>query len=179
MNLQHLVKALVTEIQSPGMQIKYLARDLDENGIRYCIIGGLALGIHNYQRSTDDIDLLVSKEDFSKIQECLIGKGYTFRPGSRKNMYMHSGAAKVPIDILIEGDKEGNILLPDPTKVRAKIGGVWYLELTHLIEFKLRANRPRDVQDVLQLIANNELTTDYAEKLDTNIRDKFVKLFKE
>lgn len=177
MEFQHLVKALVAEIQSPSMQVKYLARDLDENGIHYCIIGGLALGIHNYQRYTEDIDLLVSKEDFSKIQERLIGKGYTFRPGSKKNMYMHSGASKVPIDVLIEGDKEGNILLPNPTKVRMKIGGVWYLDLTHLIEFKLRAARPRDIQDVLQLIANNELTKDYAEKLDSDVQDKFVNLF--
>lgn len=179
MRFKHLVETLVAEIQSPALQVKHLARDLDENGIRYCVIGGLALGIHNYSRSTEDIDILVAEEDFPKIKEKLIRRGYTLRPGSKKNMYMHTGAGKVPVDVLVEGDKEGNITLPNPLKVRVKIGGVWYLELPRLIEFKLRAGRPRDIQDVLQLIASNELEEDYVNKLDNGIQDKFKQLFNE
>jgi hypothetical protein len=174
MEFKHLVEALIAEIQSPVMLVKHLARDLDENGIKYCVIGGLALGIHNYQRSTEDIDILVAKEDFPKISQKLLGRGYTLRAGSKKNMYMHSGSSKVPVDVLVEGDREGSITLPNSIKVRTKIGGVWYLELPRLIEFKLRAGRPRDIQDVLQLINANELTEDYAEKLeDGDIREKF------
>lgn len=176
MKFKHLVEALVVEIQSPTIQVKHLARDLDENEIHYCVIGGLALGIHNYSRSTEDIDILIAKEDLLKIKEKLIGRGYTLRPGSKKNMYMHSGVGKIPIDILVEGDREGSITLPNPVKVRTKIGGIWYLELPRLIEFKLRANRPRDIQDVLQLIKGNELTEDYVEKLNNDVQDKFKEL---
>jgi hypothetical protein len=180
MEFRHLVAALVSEIQSPAMQVKHLARDLDENGIKYCIIGGLALGIHNYQRSTEDIDALIAKEDFPKIKEKLIGRGYTLRPGAQKNMYMHSGAGKVPVDVLVEGDREASFTLPNPVKIRIKIGGVWYSELSRLIEFKLRADRPRDIQDVLQLIKANELTEDYVEKLvDKDVQEKFQQLFKK
>lgn len=175
--MKNLVRALIAELQSPAMQLKHLARDLDENGIKYCIVGGLAVDIHNYQRSTEDIDLLVARADLPKIKDRLIGRGYTLRPGSQKNLYMHSGAVKTPIDVLVEGDQEGSVLLPNPTTVRTKMGGVWYLSLPHLIEFKLRANRPRDIQDVLQLITNNELTKDYAETLDSDVQSAFLALF--
>lgn len=109
----------------------------------------------------------------------MIGKGYTYRPGSKKNLYLHTGLGKLPLDILIEDDKEGNFNLPDPKNIRQKISGVWYLTLNKLIEFKFESNRPQDIQDILQLIKNNDLKKSFATKLKEQYKNKFINLFGE
>jgi hypothetical protein len=160
--------------------LKNIITDLSENGIDYAVIGGIALRMHNFPRLTEDIDLLISKDTFPKIENILIGKGYTFRPGSHKNLYYHVGEkAKIQVDILIEGDKEGDILLPDPKEVRQKMSSIWVLTLPKLIEFKLGAGRGRDKNDVLRLIEYNDLTVAYAQQIDEKYRKEFLDLLEQ
>jgi hypothetical protein len=39
-----------------------LARDLDRNGIKYAVVGAIALNQHGYRRFTEDIDLILSHD---------------------------------------------------------------------------------------------------------------------
>jgi predicted nucleotidyltransferase len=167
---------LLEELYSPVQQLPQIVRDFDENNIKYCVVGGIAVNIYNYSRYTDDIDLIVSKKSFNLIEKVLIGSGYTFRPGSKKNLYYHAGPKKIAIDILIEGDKEGSVLIPNPKLVRMKIGGIWYLSLEKLIEMKLNAGRTKDYDDVSRLIEYNNLTKKYVNKLSKSVRTKFLEL---
>jgi len=59
---QKIITFFENYINEPKNFIENLARDFDEVGISYCIIGGVALGIHNYTRKTIDIDVLISKK---------------------------------------------------------------------------------------------------------------------
>lgn len=161
---------------TPFDVIKHIARELDENGVEYCVIGGVALATYNYERFTSDVDLLVSKEGFDIIKNNFLGRGYNLRPGSTKNLNYVSHSGKVPIDILVEGDKEGSIIMPRPNGIREKRGGIWYLTLPKLIEFKLNAGRPNDIQDVLKLIEVNELNKSLANKLSGSAKDKYLNL---
>lgn len=40
-----------------------LFRTLDENGVRYLLVGGLALNIHGVERATMDVDLMIALDD--------------------------------------------------------------------------------------------------------------------
>ena len=140
----------------------------------YCIIGGVALAPYNFSRSTEDVDFLISMRAFKTIKEELIGKGYTFVPGSTKNMYYHIGTKKVKIYILIEGDHNGSQIMPNPTEVRQKIGGVWYLSLKELIKFKILASRPQDKSDVQRLIVENDLKRSFGEDLGDQAQIFFI-----
>jgi hypothetical protein len=56
--------------------------------------------------------------------------------------------------------------------------GIPYINLPTLLELKLASamtteHRPRDRDDVIQLIRVNSLPIDYAEKLDPYVADKF------
>ena len=56
------------------------------------------------------------------------------------------------------------------------------LVLRSLLELKLASgmtapHRPRDLDDVIQLIRANSLGTDYAEQLDPYVREKYVGLW--
>jgi hypothetical protein len=52
----------LTEYTRPATweDVKTVARYLDEAGVEYALVGGYALGVHGFNRFTEDIDLLVN-----------------------------------------------------------------------------------------------------------------------
>src|SRR5260221_14390008 len=53
-----------------------LARLLDEEGIPYAIAGALALAVHGRVRLTEDVDVLLRKEDLAAFKQKWLGRGY-------------------------------------------------------------------------------------------------------
>ncbi len=51
-----------------------LCRNLNEEGVKYIVVGGMAIIQHGYVRATEDIDLLVdaSIENVNKLKESLL-----------------------------------------------------------------------------------------------------------
>src|SRR6476661_9463486 len=47
--------------------LQRIARRLDELQIPYAIVGGMALFKHGFRRFTEDIDILVRKEDLKRV----------------------------------------------------------------------------------------------------------------
>jgi len=71
-------------------------RELNKNGVKYVVVGGIAVNLHGIPRATYDIDLLVemSNENLKKIVKLL--KKWGFKP-------------KVPLkvtEILVEKNRE-------------------------------------------------------------------------
>lgn len=174
--LAELVQALLHELNRPERHLSSICRDFEECGIDYAIIGSLAVRCHNYLRAGNDIDVLVSKEGFPKIAQFFIGHGYSYRPGSTQHLYCEFLGGKVPLDIYVEGGRrKGGPPLPDPRGSRVRILSRWYASLSLLISLKIRAN---DLGDVFQLIEENELTEDFADSLELDVRDKFVEMLR-
>ncbi len=175
-DLSTLVRALLVELENPERQLSSIVLDFDECGIDYCIIGSLAVRIHNYVRFGDDIDLLVSKETYSKIEQFLIGNGYSYRPGSTQHLYCEFLGGKIPMDIYVEGEKrQGGFPLPDPRASRIKAFSRWYASLPLLITLKIRID---DLGDVFQMIEVNELKEEFADKLAPDVREKFLEMLR-
>lgn len=59
-----------------GRQIKQLVGALNNDGIQFALIGGLALASHKVVRATQDIDLLIEAGDADTVDELLIKLGY-------------------------------------------------------------------------------------------------------
>jgi predicted nucleotidyltransferase len=53
--------------------VKDVLRRFNENGVRYCLVGGLALAHHSVPRSTQDVDIMVMPEDLPLVQSLLQG----------------------------------------------------------------------------------------------------------
>jgi predicted nucleotidyltransferase len=53
--------------------VKEVLRRFNEKGVRYCLIGGLALAHHSIPRRTQDVDILVLPEDMALAQQALQG----------------------------------------------------------------------------------------------------------
>src|SRR5882672_3042895 len=56
--------------------MRRIAKRLDELGIPYAIVGGMALFQHGFRRFTEDVDILVTREGLTTIHEKLEGRGY-------------------------------------------------------------------------------------------------------
>lgn len=162
-----------------------LCRKLAELGIPYAIGGGMAVNAHRHQRTTTDIDVLLTPDGLRRFKAGALGLGWLDRfTGSRGVKDTDRG---VPIDILLTGGIPGDgkprgVAFPDPADVAVEIEGRRYLALPKLIELKLAAglsapDRLQDFADVIQLIRANTLTADLAAELHPYVQSKYRELW--
>ena len=162
-----------------------LVAKLDELGIPYAICGGLAVFAHGHERMTRDVDVVLTPDGLKKFKEHALGLGWLERfPGSRGVKDMEY---KVPIDVLVTGGHPGagkarGLTFPDPATSSVVLQGKRYLTLPKLIEMKLGSgmsapDRPRDFDDVIQLIRAQALPESFAEGLHPEVQGKYGELW--
>ena len=167
--------------------LQEIARRLDALGVPYAVAGGMALVAHGYDRTTVDIDVLVTESGLSTIQERLVGLGY--RPvleGSRKQI--RDTERGVRVEFLVAGEFPGDgkpkaVAFPDPTGSSVEIGGVRYLRLPTLIDLKLASGishpgRLKDLADAQELIRARDLPLELRDELNPSVRAKYEELWR-
>jgi hypothetical protein len=153
--------------KSPVHQtMRNLALRLPRAGIPYAVVGGMALGLHGYERLTEDVDLLLGREGHERFLHEMVGLGFVpaFAGARRRFRDVVTGVA---IDVLVEGEYPGDgkqkpVRFPDPSGLAVEVDGVRTLPLDRLIELKLAsgssaADRLKDLADVQGLIARLSL----------------------
>ncbi len=165
--------------------LRKIARRLDDLGIPYAIAGGMALFFHGYRRFTEDVDILVSREDLARIHQELQGLGYV--PPFRASKNLRDAELGVRIEFLVSGDFPGDgkpkpVAFPKPADVRTELEGIACLKLPTLVELKLASGmthprRGKDLIDVEELIAALKLPLTFAEQLDPFVQSKFRELW--
>lgn len=158
---------------------------LDELRIPYAICGGMAVNAHGYQRTTTDVDLLLTFEGHARFKAAAVGFGWVEKsPGSRGVL---DAATRVPIRFLLTGGAPGDgvprgVAFPDPSDVAVELSGGRSVALTTLIEMKLACglsapDRPGDFGDVIQLIRANTLGEHVRDQLHSYVQPKFRELW--
>lgn len=167
--------------------LRAVAQRLHEQGVAYAVAEGMALVFHGYDRTTVDVDVLVTSEGLETIHRTLVGLGY--RPafeGSRNQL--RDTERGVRVEFLVTGEFPGDgkpkpIAFPDPTQCAIEAAGVRYLDLTTLLELKLASGlthpgRLKDLADVQELIRARELPLDLGDRLHPYVRDKYAELWR-
>jgi len=162
-----------------------IARRLNELQIPYAIVGGMALFRHGVRRFTDDVDLLVTPESLERIHRELDGLGYL--PPHAGSKQLRDTELGVRIEFLKTGEFPGDgkpkpVSFPDPSGVSFESDGIRYINLLPLIELKLASGmtgrgRLKDLADVQELIKALDLPKNFAESLNSYVRDKFTELW--
>lgn len=162
-----------------------VTRKLDEIGVPYALAGAMALFRHGFQRFTDDVDLLVTRDGNRVIHERLVGLGFVPPFTGSKNL--RDTETGVKVEFLIAGDYPGDgkpkpIAFPDPAAVAVEIDGVRCLPLPTLIELKLASglsapHRGKDLTDVQEVIRVVRLPRAFADRLHPDVRAKFLELW--
>ncbi len=144
-----------------------LAADLDDLGVRWALVGGLALAAHVEARTTRDLDVAISvREDREAelVVKALRSRGYrdhtlveqekTGRLATVRFSAPGEGPEGLVVDLLfassgiepeIVAEAESLEILPDLHLPVARVG--------HLLAMKLLAARPRDLEDARALLA--------------------------
>jgi predicted nucleotidyltransferase len=152
--------------------LRRVARDLENRGIDYSVIGAVALNNYGYRRFTEDIYLLLTCEGLEKFQNELVVPGY--RPafeGATKKFRTTEENVTMPV------------VFPAPNENQTEIDGIKTVTLEKLIELKLASgmtapHRLKDLADVQELIKIKNLPADFAEELNPFVREKFLELQK-
>ncbi len=166
--------------------LRRVTSDLERLGISHSVIGAVALNQHGYRRFTEDIDLLFTKEGLKEFQDKLVGLGYrpAFEGAKRR---FRTTQENVAIEIITAGEYPGDglpkpVVFPDPDDNYILIDGIKTITLEKLIELKLASgmsalDRLKDLADVQELIKVKDLAADFAQQLDSSVRDRFIELY--
>lgn len=161
-----------------------IATRLDELGIPYAIVGGMALVAHGYNRTTVDVDLLVTSDSLKLIHEKLDGLSHL--PPFSGSKQLRDTQTNVRLEFLVAGEYPGDgkpkpVAFPDPSHVSTRIDGISYISLPAIVELKLASGissvtRAKDIGDVVELIRLLKLGRGFGEQLDEYVRPKFIEL---
>jgi hypothetical protein len=155
---------------------------LEKGGFAYAVVGGMAVNAHRYERTTKDVDVLLTRFGFAEFENRFVPKYYTTVPGRKRRFVDRKNG--ITIDILVTGSypglgKPGPIAFPDPQEVGEKIEKIQVLNLVTLIQLKLAAKRWRDFADVVELIRFNELDESFADRLHASVRGDYIECLEE
>jgi hypothetical protein len=162
--------------------LRRLVKRLDRAGIAYALMGGMAVNAHKYQRTTGDVDVLLTPEGLAEFQKRYTGKNYRLKEGHKRRFI--DRANNIQIDCLVTGlfpgsGKPGPIAFPDPAAVAEEIEKIHVVNLQTLIQLKLAARRHRDFGDVVELIRYNGLDESFANRLHPSVRQDYLECLEE
>lgn len=135
-------------------------------GIRWYVFGAQAVNLHGFARATADLDLTIELGELavSKLVAKLRQGGFVprfadaeFIAATRVIPVVHR-ASKLPIDLVLAGPGLEQQFLDEVTLRRIDKRDIPVLSLENLIITKLLAGRPKDLEDVRELVATHAKT---------------------
>lgn len=160
--------------------LRRLMKRLEKASIEYAVMGAMAVNAHGYNRTTNDVDILLTPEGFEEFKKKFVERSYrsTSRPRRFADM-----ANDVQIDVLLSGlypgsGKPGPIAFPHPATA-IHIDDKPVLELSVLIQLKLAARRYKDFADVVELIRVHNLDESYLRHLHPSVHRDFIECLEE
>lgn len=158
------------------MFFKDLFQSLRAHGVRYVVVGGVAVALHGVNRFTADIDLVVGLDDTNlrsflavmdefgmvprspvpaeELLDAACRKMWHDEKGMTAFTFHHPSKIMQQVDVFIEEDIPFALLADGAVVFSVFDTDVPVVSLDHLRKMKLKAGRPQDIADVEAL---NEL----------------------
>ncbi len=130
---------------------------LNKLGVRYAIVGGVAMSFHGRPRFTRDVDVLLHPDDLSLIRMVFDRLGYretaepwTFR---KTNLTLHRflkvhGEDEMMMDVLLANSPEHQKVIANAISAPAEDGAVRVAGTSDLIALKQARNSDQDRVDI-------------------------------
>jgi hypothetical protein len=127
------------------------------HGIPWAITGGVATRIYMPERVTQDLDILVHRQDGDEVRQRLEGAGYCYVSALAVPGFLVRSPEGVEVDVLLGDAPWVGEALAYP---RQDPAGYPVLDLPYLVLMKMSSSRARDVGDLgtmLGLASDEEL----------------------
>ena len=166
--------------------LRKIAERLTKLNIPYAIADGMPLVEHGYDRTTVDVDILVTAEGLTEVHKKLEGLGYV--PPFTHSKHLRDTETGVKIEFLVTGGFPGDgkpkpVAFPDPAQCAIENNGIKFISLTTLFELKISSGmtnlgRLKDLADVQELIRVKKLDEQFAQQLNPYVREKYLELWR-
>lgn len=155
------------------MKIAELLQSLSEKSVQYVLVGGLAVQLHGYMRSTFDIDLVLAMNDENLVRFIAVAKRYGLVPSNpvpidslrnanqieqwHREMGMLAFALREPqvggsvVDILVRPSVPFEQLMANAVVGELLAQKIRIASIDDLIAMKRTANRAKDQLDIAAL----------------------------
>jgi hypothetical protein len=171
MDLRHEAVLMLENRGTVLHAARIVSRILRENNIRGAVIGGIAVFLHGYLRTTRDVNVFVPPP-VERFAGAMTTAGATFDAACGE--YFLNG---VPVQIVSE-----DLAAPAPGEP-IDVDGVTTVSLPDLISLKLHSGtsnvaRAQDIAGVVGLIRRHDLSGPFVPKLHKSVRKGFRNLLK-
>jgi hypothetical protein len=138
-----------------------LIRAFERDSIDYAVCGGLAMALHGYARTTQDIDVMMLAENIDRAKAVARESGFEIDAGR-----MDFGGGKTCIYRLAKIDPEYEDALPldiimvtknnqnvwdNRIPIETRLGPIWSVTKAGLIQMKKLSGRKQDMADIERL----------------------------
>lgn len=153
---------------------------MNEAGIRYLVVGGVAVNLHGYRRFTGDIDILLAldADNLEKMTTLMHGLGYIERlpvelqslsredqvqrwireKGMTAYTFLSNKRDRLDLDVLTGHSLQFDAYEQRKTTIDAEEGVyVPVISVNDLLDMKKEAGRPEDLLDIDALLELKEL----------------------
>ncbi|HYF51988.1 MAG TPA: nucleotidyltransferase family protein [Planctomycetota bacterium] len=180
----------MNELKAKALKV---SQALQQAGVPHAVIGGLALAAHLAranpvaERNTQDLDILLARQDLDAAKAALKPLGYRYRRVMKLHAFMpdRKGAHFVEgVHIIWAGEKvREEYLHPTPLLLAHETvdpqKGIQYLSLYNLVVMKLTSFRHKDITHIQDLLywklltkkIENALPADLKQRLEQVKRD--------
>lgn len=154
--------------------VEAIVRALNDAGVQYLVVGGLAVNAHGYVRATRDVDLVFRLEPKNTRLglQALLGIGYqmaipeppaAFSDPVRREMWRREKQMivlklwsdehrKTPVDLFVYEPLDFEVEYENAPRVEVAPGLVApFVSLEGLLKMKREAGRPQDLVDIEEL----------------------------
>ena len=162
------------------MKTAELLQSLSEGQVQYVLVGGMAVQLHGYMRSTFDIDLVLAMNDENLVRFINIAKRFGLTPSIPVPIDSLRNAAQIEqwhrekgrlafalrepqvgggiVDVLVRPEVPFEQLMENAVIGKLFSQQVWIASIDDLLTMKRVANRPKDRLDIeaLQKIKRGE-----------------------
>jgi hypothetical protein len=145
-------------------------------------VGGMAVNAHGHQRTTGDVDFLLTSASFNAFIR-LVDSGEFSRITGRPRRFLDP-VTGITFDFVVTGmfpgsGKPGPVAYPDPLDVATTIRDLPVVNLATLIQLKLAARRHQDFADVVNLIGVHKLDESFQDQLAPSVRGDYIECIEE
>ena len=137
-----------------------IIKHIEEENIRYAIVGGVAMAFYAEPRFTQDIDMLLERNDFEKARRILERNGYfestepwTFKntPLTLRRFFKAIGNDQMLVDLLVAGNKKHLEIIENALFAQGEHGVVRVAAKADIIWLKRQRNSLQDQADIKRL----------------------------
>jgi hypothetical protein len=130
---------------------------LERDGVRYVVIGGVAVCLHGHVRPVADLDIVIdpAPDEADRALRALARSGFVPSlplPLTMLSVLRMFDRSQREVDVNVRYHIPFDALWAEARQVRAGVGFVRVASLDHLIHAKRITARPHDLQDVAGLL---------------------------